>query len=643
MKAHFLAATLLVPALLLGASAGLAEPRGEAPVDPATGLPWSNPYLSFLPTGAKPDLGYWRRAMREAARERRGPLPQEAEPGGLEAAEIEPNDTLEQATPLPGFGTGTGDSSSLRLTGFSTAPPPPTLLMGFAEDDGSIPLAGDPGLVRGGSVRIPGRIGDGPFGSSSGDLDVFAFSGVERGDQIVIDVGTERPAGALDSDAVLYDAEGEILAINQDEDPPSNLDALLMIPAPEGGDFYAMVLGSLFPFLGIPIDPFDSSTGRGVGSLGDYDVTLRLDSGDSDWFRIDLEACDILGASLSGAGSYLALHDGAGELLIASSQDLSGAYPDASPLPGGGRAALHFVAERTGPHFLRVLGHEGADYAVDLRALRQPGEASSEANVLFVDFDGASVNTAIFGASPPLLAELSPLRAFLGRWGLPPTSEDSLIDAILSSLEENIRRDPEGRGPNLSFDLEIRNSRDHPDPFGEPGVSRLIVGGSQSEIGFSTIGIAQSLDPGNFEPAETGVVLLDLLSGPSGGPDSLNSFPLAPGVRKLDFVALAIGNIAAHEAGHFSGNFHTSTRNDAAALMDQGGNLGNTLGVGADGVFGTADDVDVDFVDDRFAESERFAGTESTLTVVSCGYSVESLFDDDFEGGSADRWSSVVP
>ena len=58
--------------------------------------------------------------------------------------------------------------------------------------------------------------------------------------------------------------------------------------------------------------------------------------------------------------------------------------------------------------------------------------------------------------------------------------------------------------------VNVLNSRDHADPFGQPDVSRLIVGGTIAESGIDTIGIAQSIDPGNFETEETALILLDV-------------------------------------------------------------------------------------------------------------------------------------
>ena len=44
-------------------------------------------------------------------------------------------------------------------------------------------------------------------------------------------------------------------------------------------------------------------------------------------------------------------------------------------------------------------------------------------------------------------------------------------------------------------------------------MSRLIIGGTISEAGVETIGISQSIDPGNFDTADTALILLDEVSG----------------------------------------------------------------------------------------------------------------------------------
>jgi hypothetical protein len=164
--------------------------------------------------------------------------------------------------------------------------------------------------------------------------------------------------------------------------------------------------------------------------------------------------------------------------------------------------------------------------------------------------------------------------------------------------------------------LRILNSRDHPDPWGQPHVSRIIVGGTIAQSGVPTIGVAQSIDPGNFDTAETALVLLDVLSDPAGDDASLNTY-LRGRSNRVAFVAQAVGNVASHEAGHFFGDWHVDQFNAKANLMDQGGNFPVLYGVGRDRVGGTVDDADVDFGEDVFHPDEGFTGIEDTLTRLS--------------------------
>jgi hypothetical protein len=55
--------------------------------------------------------------------------------------------------------------------------------------------------------------------------------------------------------------------------------------------------------------------------------------------------------------------------------------------------------------------------------------------------------------------------------------------------------------------------------------------------------------------------------------------------------------------------------------MDQGGNLDNTVGVGPDGVFGSGDDIDVDFIVDTYVSNEGFTGNENTRDLIAFGLS----------------------
>ena len=113
-----------------------------------------------------------------------------------------------------------------------------------------------------------------------------------------------------------------------------------------------------------------------------------------------------------------------------------------------------------------------------------------------------------------------------------------MINRVVATTTENLKRDFQGTGVKI----KILNSRDHRDPFGQPNVSRIIVGGTIAESGVGTIGIAQSIDPGNFDTAETALVLLDLLSEPvteESAPEySLNTY-LKPNSGRVRFVGTA--------------------------------------------------------------------------------------------------------
>ena len=58
---------------------------------------------------------------------------------------------------------------------------------------------------------------------------------------------------------------------------------------------------------------------------------------------------------------------------------------------------------------------------------------------VFLDFDGARVNTGIWGG--PGVRDLSPFSAFIAKWGLTRSQEGLLIDKITAEVTENIRTD----------------------------------------------------------------------------------------------------------------------------------------------------------------------------------------------------------
>ena len=607
---------------------GFTEAEVEALV-PAS----ANPYLALLPPGVEPDYRYWRaRIALDSHRraERRGERASRPHRFSFAEAEGSPgeNNTYGNAEHVAGFGTGAGAfSSELTVTGSLTVPSAEFASAGpFPEDDGSIPLASNTGLGVGvglaaGLIVEGAEIGDGPHGSSTGDFDFYAVEAAES--QTIY---LQLRGGGGDLHLALYDAGGVLLAIRG----VTGSSAIpIVLRAPTSGTYYAavfgkqegdMALGGVVPMI---TDPFDASSGPGPGRTGSYELRLWLTERDVDVFSFDLEAGDILGVGEStGAVSFVEILGPRGQVMMGTGMDFSSAFPDDSPLPSGGNAGGATVAHESGTYAVAVWGDESGDYSFGVHAFRPRTETEPGATqVLFVDFDGATIDVEeLFGLGDPA-AELSPFAAFVPKWGFEPEEEDELIDRIMAVLEENLRSDLLERSNNSMTSLVLRNSRDHADPGDAPYVSRLIVGGTAEEFGVPVTGASSSIDIGNFGLEDVGVVLLDLLSEPPDGIISLNGIELAPGAEKLDLVATTVGNIAAHEAAHMFGLWHTDLYSPIRTLMDDGGiSTGEHMtGSGKDFVFGTEDDIDADFHADPFSLFEFSIGVQDQVNIIAFG------------------------
>jgi hypothetical protein len=585
-------------------------PPGTAPRGP-------NPFLALLPDPSTADHSGWSAWLqRKAPQDARARLKQQASARALVSSPVvadedEPvgtrgaNEGPAAAQLVRGFGTAAGQNPKLRiLGGLSPETVAPVTVTPSTEDDGSIPLAADTGIgtARDG-IATTAVIGDGPHGKAGTGTGDFDFYKIQANAGEIITVETDTPTGPLDTVVYLYDAAGTVLARN--DDASADFDSRISLPVQVAGAYYAMVTG----YNAVPADPGDPASGGRFGSEGPYALTITSAEDDRDFYAVKLRKGDVLGASIKGGAAYVTVHDTTPQEAFGAERDLSVLYPMSSPLPGGGNAVADHVATTAGWHYVGV-GKGKGSYDVTVEVYRPALENANPTQTLFLDFDGARVNTGVFGGSG--VVQLSPLSAFLAKWGIARADEDAVIDGVVARVTENLTDDLVASGLNGSFTLKVLNSRDHADPFGKANVSRIIVGGTVAESGVDTIGIAQSIDPGNFETEETALVLLDYLSEPAGPQYSLNTHLTAASDR-LAFVGDAIGNVTAHEAGHFFGNWHTDQFNDNANLMDQGGNAEQMFGVGPDGVGGTADDVDVDFGHDILNPRERFLGTEDTL------------------------------
>jgi hypothetical protein len=638
------AVVLGLVALTPGASSAAPLPTdpGLSPADQASvdaGLPVAvkgkpgakpagvNPFLALVPDPAKADYSGWAAYMRKQASAKSAARLKAGGPSGAAAKaaaaavvvdEDEPtgtrgsNEDPASAQLIKNFGTGSGQNAAIRVLGaLNPETYTPTARAATPEDDGSIPLAGVSGVgPTRKAVVTNATIGDGPHGKAGTGTNDFDFYSLQATAGQVVTVQTATPTGALDTLVALYTPDGTLVASNDDN--AGSFDSLLQYKVPAAGTYYAVVAA----YSGLPADPFDPASGDGGASEGPYTVTIAAASDDQDFFAVKLKAGDVLGASVKGSPAYLTVYDTVPREVHGSDQDASYIYPIASPLPGGGTAATDYVATKAGWHYVAVARGSGS-YDITVEAYRPVLQGAKPTQTLFLDFDGGRVNTGVFGGTGNVT--LSPFSAFLAKWGIPRVEEDTVIDAVVASVTENLKQDLVASGLNSKFRLKILNSKDHADPWGQANVSRIVVGGTIDESGVETIGIAQSIDPGNFETEETALVLQDVLSDPAGGPASLNTYLTADSDR-IAFVGRAVGNVTAHEAGHFFGDFHTDNADERSNLMDSGGaNFDVLFGVGPDGVGGTADDADVDFGDDAFSPAEGFVGTEDTLGRIAFG------------------------
>jgi hypothetical protein len=576
------------------------------------------------------DLVYWESVARQKSAARAKAMAQkqkaaQAEVGPLLVDEAEPdaihgaNDSTADAELIPEFGSAAGKRPKARILG-TLAVPPTSAFSKAPEDNGSIPLAGATGLTAGVAVRTTDIIGDGPHGSGGTgrpDFDFYKIPGARAGQSFFADVDT--PTGNLVPGLLLWDAAGNAIADNDGSDDP-DLDPFLKVTLPADGDYFLTVadVGMM------PSDPFDSGSGDVAASEGPYTVTLGLGATDIDFYAVDLRAGDVLSGSVAGAGTRLQVFDPAGREVFGSTTDLSFLYPAASPLTGGGNATVDHVAGSTGRHYVAVSAVAGStgNYDVKLEVYRSD-TLRRGTQTIFLDFDGARVDTSIFGG--PGIRTLSPLSAFLDRWGIPASQTNAVIDRVVATVTENLRfeSDEPNRGALRDFagrntQVRILNSRDHADPFGQPNVSRVIIGGTIAESGIETISISESIDPGNFETAETALILLDALSGAvqDWGDATFNSH-ITPASDKVRFVGTALGDIASHEAGHYLGNYDVNDHNDELNLMDKllsgvCDACEQPYGIGPDGVGGTADDPDLGFGEDSLIGALR--GLENTRT-----------------------------
>lgn len=587
----------------------------------------ANPEVALVPKGAVQDRYGWARAQKQKARASAAQRAARVQAfaagsgGPLVVAEQEPagvrgkNDSLRTAQRIPAFGTRSGGRPVAAVKGrlSPSALPKIEAIPPNAEDDGTLETARDTGLrgARDG-FSTTGTIGDQPVDPKdpgAEDNDIYKVK-LNAGD--VLDVKLSVTSGNLLPLLILADADGNIVTDSFFSDDETN--PTLQTTVRAGGTYYVVATGFIL---------IDLSGGPSGPTKGDYTITTTARVGDRDLYAVQLQAGDVLGLSVDGASSYVSIFGPDGVELHGSAFDISSAYPANTPLPGGGNVTTDHVAGAKGTYYVEVTGGSGR-YTATVEGYRYGGAKGKQTQTVFLDTDGARLNTNIFGG--PGVRTFSPLKSFLSGWGLKAKDEKALVNRIKAVMRTQIQSDLVKSGLSPYVNVNVVASQDVKDPWGKPGVTRVILGGTIDQLGFPTVGISEAIDPGNYDREKSALVLLDLLSAGKGTPypaTSLNTYMTAKSNR-IAFVGQAVATVASHELGHLIGNWHTDTTNGVTNLMDEGGYAPAAplfFGVGKDKVGGTKDDKITLFVRDRFSLREGFTGVEDTKARSAWGLS----------------------
>ncbi|WP_435747663.1 hypothetical protein [Microbacterium sp. PMB16] len=351
---------------------------------------------------------------------------------------------------------------------------------------------------------------------------------------------------------------------------------------------------------------------------------------DADYFAVQLRPGDVLGASVTGSANIIGvtMPDGT-ERVRGIAADSAYDYPPSSPLPRGGNSNIAYVAEQAGWYAVEVAGASTGTYTLTLEAYRPGTESDTgRTQTVLIDFRGGTVDTRPLGtllAKGVAAANLSPLTSFLPLWGIPASAQNQLEETVIATVRANLQTEVQAGALNPRVNVVVLNARTHPELVGQTNVSQVHVAGKASESQVGGSGIAQYIDPGNFSHEDLALVQVGSFSGPANPENraTLNNFLHASSDR-VKFVGTALGNIVSHEIGHTIGLFHTDPDNDVHGIIDSGGRLAATqYGLGADGIGGTADDVNTRFGIDSYLPNSAdngLTGTQNSQNVVAWAY-----------------------
>ena len=351
---------------------------------------------------------------------------------------------------------------------------------------------------------------------------------------------------------------------------------------------------------------------------------------DFDYYAFDLKKGDILDVRSTTpptvATPGLGLFNSQGTELLYSKQlhypsPIGRPISTKTPLARTGASTLSYIIDTDGRYYLSVSDATGA-YTLNLRTYRSTFETQpiGTKQTLFLDFNGSfvrndllSLNLFTTPVSAGTTVRVPALSQILPTLGLLPQDEPALIRDITQRVEKKLRLqlalDSNNgfyaqTGNPGDFDINIVNSLDSPDLWGQANVSRILIGGTRADFGIppalGLLGIAQQVDIANFDHEDTALVMVDLLAQIAQGSILAGNFSIAQAFA--EFTAFVI----AHEAGHNLGGAHQDPNNTVYTIMDA--IYDPTLASGRDGIIGNADDEPGRFRNDDYRPGETTFG-----------------------------------
>lgn len=353
---------------------------------------------------------------------------------------------------------------------------------------------------------------------------------------------------------------------------------------------------------------------------------------DFDTYAFDLRKGDILDVAALGAAGSIELSYANGTQWFGTDTPQALFYPADSPLQTTGNVNGAQVVPEDGRYYLTVAPFStGGQYTLGLRVYRPIAEQLpiGTGQTVFLDFDGGAIPSTLFnpGLGPlpgivrfPSIDESLPI---LGIEAGDINARNSFLDRVISEVDEHFNSvvrngnngDFQNTGTPGSYGVTILNSRDHADPGFSPFVTRVMVGGdSVTRPGLPANGASSTIDVGNFSMDDVVYVVLDGIAAEA------QLFPISARESTLTATAVRLAVTISHEIGHSVGLRHTNNLNTVATIIDTGGSLiavGQRLGVGPDGIFGTLDDRRIEFRDDQFDPAEGFFGTHRVPAILA--------------------------